>query len=219
MQGADRHFPSLEMLLVLLPRGCDRLTFGRDLYHGSLLLPPNLLLLLLLSVTKEAGYSHSQLLQSVMSEICRLGFIPGDFGAPHKVQLWGCHGPGPEARTTSGGVGQWMACTAGLGLSMPWRGTCHQNHQLSSDHDKVSAEGNVSERKEVRETSARGLEQGHCPKRRGRLGCLTSHRFEGTLQKGYGTGGKKGFRMGYTGEIRSCGLPRGVLHGPRTEWL
>lgn len=88
MQRADRQFPSLEMLLVLLPPGCDRLTFGRDFYHGSLLLPPNLLLLLLL-VMKEAGYSHSQLLQFVMSEICRLVFIPEGFGAPHKVQLWG----------------------------------------------------------------------------------------------------------------------------------
>lgn len=89
MRYADRHFPSLEMLLVLLPPGCHRLTFGRDLYHGSLLLPPNLLLLLLLSVTKEAGYSHCQFLQSIMSEICRLDFIPENSDAPHEAQLWG----------------------------------------------------------------------------------------------------------------------------------
>lgn len=91
MPCANRHFPSLEMLSVLLPPGCDRLTFGRDLYHRSLLLPPNLLLLLL-SVTKEAGYSHSQLLQSIISEIFRPGFIPEDFSAPHKVQVRGWHG-------------------------------------------------------------------------------------------------------------------------------
>lgn len=157
MQRANRHFPSLEMLLVLHPPGYDRLTFGRDLYHGSLLLAPNLLLLL--SVAKEAGYSHSQLLQSVMSEICGLGFIPEDFYALHKVQLWGWHGSAPEARTTGGRVGQWMLCMAVLGLFVPWRGSCHQNRQLSSDHDKASAEGNVRERKEEREVSARGLEQ------------------------------------------------------------
>lgn len=63
------------------------------------------------------------------------------------------------ARTASGKVGQWMACVPRLGLFMPWRGSCHQNCQLSSDHDKASAEGNVRERKEVREASARGLEQ------------------------------------------------------------
>lgn len=147
MQGADRHFPSLEMLLVLLPPGCDRLTFGRDLYHGSLLLPPNLLLLLL-SVAKEAGYSHSQLLQSVMSQICRLGFIPGGFAAPHKVQVWSW-----QLQPWPGLLG------TGLGLFMPWRGSCHQNCQLSSDCDKASAEGNVREREQVRKASAKGLEQ------------------------------------------------------------
>lgn len=94
-----------------------------------------------------------------MSEICRLGFIPEDLGALHKVQLWGWHGSAPEAGTTGGRVGRWMACVAGLGLFMPWKGSCHQNCQLSSDRDKASAEGNVRERKEEREASARGLEQ------------------------------------------------------------
>lgn len=50
-------FLPLKMLLDLLLQGSDRLAFGRGLYQRSLLLPPNLMLLLL--VTKEAGYSHS----------------------------------------------------------------------------------------------------------------------------------------------------------------
>lgn len=45
------------------------------------------------------------------------------------------------------------------------------------------------------------------PKGRSRLGCHTPHRFEGTLQKGYRMGDKKGFSTGCTEKSRNCGLP------------
>lgn len=175
MQRANRHFPSLEMLLVLHPPGYDRLTFGRDLYHGGLLLAPNLLLLL--SVAKEAGFSHSQLLQSVMSEICGLGFIPEDFYALHKVQLWGWHGSAPEARTTGGRVGQWMLCMAVLGLFVPWREAAATKIVCSVLTMTKPLLKVMSERGRRRGKCLQGVwSNGHCPKERGRLGCHTHHR-------------------------------------------
>lgn len=54
------------------------------------------------------------------------------------------------AGSDSGVVGPPQAHLVGPGFSVPWRGSCQKNKQLSFEHVKASAEANVSERKEVR---------------------------------------------------------------------
>lgn len=82
----------------------------------------------------------------------------------------------------------------------PWRGSCHQNLQLSSDHAKASWV--MSERRKRWGKHLQGVESnGHCP--RGEVGWAVTHLTD--VREPYRTAmeDKKGFGMGYTGESRS----------------
>ena len=141
------------MLLALLPPGGDRLAFGRGLYQRSLLLPPNLMLLLL--VTSR--------LDTLTANCCNLSSLrfrdwvsfKGCWCSPKA----GCGSCLQRSEPASSGLGTPQVCMVALGSSGPWKGSGQRNKQFNFDLDKASVEAGISERKEMSWGAAKALRQ------------------------------------------------------------
>lgn len=112
------------MLLALLLLGGDRLAFGRGLYQRSLLLPPNLTLLLL--VTSR--------LDTLTANHCNLSSLrfrdwisfKGCWCSPRV----GCGSCLQRSEPASSGLGPPQVCLVALGSSGPWKALAREISSL-----------------------------------------------------------------------------------------